>query len=67
MSAAARSIVLLALALSACSEAPKDAETNNAAVTEVESLPADESVTTPTDELANGAAEPQGNGPANGY
>jgi starvation-inducible outer membrane lipoprotein len=67
MSAAARSIVLLALALSACSEAPKDAETNNAAVTEVEALPADESAATPTDELANGAAEPQGNEPANGY
>jgi starvation-inducible outer membrane lipoprotein len=67
MSAAARSIVLLALALSACNEAPKDAETNNAAVTEVEALPADESVTTPTDELANGAAEPQGNETANGY
>jgi starvation-inducible outer membrane lipoprotein len=67
MSAAARSIVLLALALSACSEAPKDAETNNAAVTEIEALPADESATTPTDELANGAAEPQGNEPANGY
>jgi len=67
MSAAARSIVLLALALSACSEAPKDSATNNAAVTDVESLPADESATTPTDELANGAAEPQGNEPANGY
>ena len=67
MSAAARSIALLALALSACSEAPKDAATNNAAVTDVESLPPDESAATPTDELANGAAEPQGNEPANGY
>ncbi len=67
MSAAARSIVLLALALAACSEAPKDAETNNAAVSDVEALPPDESVATPTDELANGAAEPQGNLPANGY
>jgi len=67
MSAAARSIALLALALSACSEAPKDAATNNAAVTDVESLPPDESAATPTDELANGAAGPQGNEPANGY
>ena len=67
MSAAARSIVLLALALSACSEAPQDSETNNAAVTDVEALPPDESVATPTDELANGAAEPQGNEPANAY
>ena len=67
MSAAARSIVLLALALCACREAPKDAATNNAAVTDVEALPPDESVTTPTDELANGADEPQGNEPANGY
>ena len=67
MSAAARSIALLALALSACSEAPKDAATNNAAVTDVEALPPDESAATPTDELANGAAEPQANEPANGY
>jgi len=67
MSVAARSIVLLALALSACSQAPKDSETNNAAVTDVEALPPDESVATPTDELANGSAEPEGNEPANGY
>ena len=67
MSAAARSIVLLALALCACGQAPKDAATNNAAVTDVEALPPDESAGTPTDELANGAAEPQGNEPANGY
>ena len=66
MSAAARSIFLLALALSACSEAPKDAVTNNAA-TDVEALPPDESAATPTDELVNGAAEPHGNEPANGY
>jgi hypothetical protein len=66
MSAAARSILFLALALSACSEAPKDSETNNAAGAEVEALPPDESAATPTDELANGAAEPQGNEPANG-
>jgi hypothetical protein len=67
MSAAARSIVLLALALSACSEAPKDAETNNAAATDIEALPPDESVATPTDELANGVAEPNGNEAGNIY
>ena len=67
MSAAARAIVLLALALSACSEAPKDSETNNAAGAEVEALPPDESPATPTDELGNGDAEPQGNESANGY
>jgi hypothetical protein len=67
MSAAARSTVLLALALSACSKAPTDSATNNAAVTDVEALPPDESMATPTDELANGDAEPQGNEPANGY
>ena len=66
MSAAARSILLLALALCACKQAPKDAATNNAAVTDVEALPPDESAATPTDELANGADEPQGNEPANG-
>ena len=67
MSAAARSIVLLALALCACRQAPNDAETNNSAVSDVESLPPDESVTTPSEELANGADELQGNEPANGY
>lgn len=67
MSAAARSIILLALALSACSEAPKDSETNNAAVADVEALPPDESAATPTDELANGAAEPNVNEAGNAY
>jgi hypothetical protein len=67
MSAAARSIVLLALALCACKQAPKDAESNKSAVTDVEAVPPDESVATPSDELANGDAEPQGNEPANGY
>lgn len=57
MRAAASSLALL-LALSACNDSPQQAETNNAAVTEVEALPPDESVATPTDELANGAAEP---------
>ncbi len=67
MSVAARSIALLALALAACSEAPEDAATNNGAVTDVEALPPDESAATPTDELANGAAEPHVNEAGNGY
>ena len=55
---AAISLATLA-ALAACSDAPQQAETNNAAaVTEVEALPPDESAATPTDELANGAVEP---------
>ena len=67
MSAAARPILLLAIALSACSEAPKDAETNNAAVTDIEALPPDESAATPTDELANGATDPDVNQAGNAY
>jgi hypothetical protein len=68
MSAAAKSVILLALALAACSEAPRDAEANNAAVTDIEALPPDESVVTPTDELANGATEPSnGNELGNAY
>lgn len=55
---AAISILALLLMLGACSEAPPQGETNDAAITEVEALPPDESVATPTDELANGAAEP---------
>ncbi|HEU5285642.1 MAG TPA: hypothetical protein VFU20_03900 [Sphingomicrobium sp.] len=58
MSAAARSGILLALALAACNGAPRDSETDNAAVTDVEALPPDESAATPTDQLANGATEP---------
>ena len=67
MSAAARAIVLLAPALCACKQAPKNAEPDNSAVTDVEALPPDESDATPSDELANGDAETQGNEPANGY
>jgi hypothetical protein len=59
---AAASFLPLLLALAACNDAPKQAETNNSAVTEIESLPPDESVATPTDELANGAAEPADSG-----
>ena len=57
MRAAASALALL-LALGACGEAADEAATNNTAITEVEALPPDESVDTPTDELANGAAEP---------
>ena len=56
---AAASLLPLALALAACSDdAPQQSEVNNAATTDIEALPPDESVATPTDELANGAAEP---------
>ena len=61
---AAASLLPLLLSLSACSDAPQQAETDNAAVTEVEALPADESAATPTDELANGATEPANTGNA---
>ena len=57
MRAAASALALL-LALGGCGEAADQAQTNNAAITEVEALPPDESVDTPADELANGAAEP---------
>jgi hypothetical protein len=50
--------VLALLALAGCNDAPRQAESNNAAVTDVEALPPDESVETPSDELANGATEP---------
>ena len=55
---AAASFLPLLLALAACNDAPQQAEANNAAATDIEALPPDESVATPTDELANGAAEP---------
>ena len=61
MRAAASSLALL-LALAACNDAPQQAETNNAAITDIEALPPDESVETPSDELANGAAEPANTG-----
>src|SRR5687768_90170 len=55
---AAASLLPVLLALTACSDAPQQAETNNAAATDIEALPPDESVDTPSDELANEAAEP---------
>jgi len=63
MSAAARmSVAWLATALAACGQQDAATSVNNAATSaEVEALPADESSATPSDELARGAAEPQGN------
>ena len=55
---AAASLLPLLLALSGCNDAPQQAETNNSAVTDIEALPPDESVATPTDELANGVDKP---------
>lgn len=55
---AAASLLPLLLGLSACNGASQQAETNNAAITDIEALPPDESVETPAEELANGAAEP---------
>lgn len=57
MSAAVNRLVLMVLALAACGETTREAEANNAAVTDIEALPPDESVATPTDELANGAID----------
>ena len=56
----------LGLTLSACGDAEQPSP-NNTAVTDVEALPPDESAATPTDELANGAAEPNVNEPGNAY
>ena len=56
------SLLPFLLALAACNDAPQQTATNNAAVTEIESLPPDESVATPSHELANGAAEPTNGG-----
>jgi hypothetical protein len=59
---AAASFLTLLLALTACNnDAPQQAHSNNAAATDIEALPADESAATPTDELENGAAEPAAN------
>ena len=59
MRAAARPCALLGLvlAIAACGE-PSQEAANNAAVTDIEALPADESTMTTTGELANGAIEP---------
>jgi len=59
MRAAAKPVVLLSLGLSvaACNNSPQDAPVNNATVTDVETLPPDESVETPSDEIMNGSNE----------
>ena len=56
-------IVLLALALPACgADNSEQAMTNNmAGPADIEELPPDESVATPSDELANGAIDPEAN------
>lgn len=67
MSAATRlSAACLALALAACGQQDAATHADNSqagavANADIETLPADESMATPSDELANGAAEPQGN------
>ncbi len=61
MRAAASSLALM-LALAACRDAPEQAQANTSAVTDIEALPPDESVATPSDELANGAVEPTNTG-----
>ncbi len=59
---AAASLLAVLLTLSACRGAPQKAQADNEAATDFEALPPDESVATPTDELANGAAEPNNSG-----
>ena len=58
MRVAGKAFFLLALGLAACGQGGPEGAANNAAITEIEALPPDESVETPTDELVNGAAEP---------
>ncbi len=59
---AAVKLLLPLFALSACSSGGEQTQpANNAASGDVDVLPVDESAATPTNELANGSAEPQGN------
>ncbi len=58
MRAAASSLALLLLVAGCGKDSRQQAQANNAAATDIESLPADESAATPTDELENGANEP---------
>ena len=60
MSAAAKLLIAL-LALGACGKEADPAAKAPEAQADVETLPPDESVATPSNQLANGAAEPQGN------
>jgi PBP1b-binding outer membrane lipoprotein LpoB len=57
MRAAVETLALLALALAACSETEQQESVNNAAATEIEALPPDESVEPPPEE-PDGDAEP---------
>ena len=67
MHAAVETLALLSLALAACSDAEQPGSVNNAAATEIEALPPDESVEPLPDDLTgNDAAEPQ-NGNAAQY
>lgn len=65
MSAAASPLaaaMALALTLAACGSGDRATSVNQAATNaDVEAVPPDESATTPSDHLATGAAEPQGN------
>lgn len=56
-------VLFLAIAAAACGQGPEQPANNLAANTpvDVEVLPPDESAAMPTDELANGAADPNGN------
>ena len=58
-------ILLVALGCSACSKQPSQPPASNSASNsgiDIETLPPDDSDTTPTNELENGADEPSGNG-----
>lgn len=64
MSAAHNRLILGAALLGACGAEQQQQQqqpANNLAGAEVEALPADESSATPSDDLANGAADPQVN------
>jgi len=68
MRAASKAVLIgLAAASAACRASPSDEnmriENQEAATTDIEALPPDESVATPTEELANGAIEPTENRP----
>ena len=59
---AAISLAVL-LALAACSDATQPAEPDNAAITDVEALPPDETVDPPPEEMANEAVSNDGVAP----
>ena len=53
MYAATSALAVLAATLAACSEAPREAATDNAAATDIEALPPDESVAAEPDNSDN--------------